>query len=88
MQQTDEIQFDIQNIFSYIETLFNSAKNPTFISHHDLQYLLSDIKDQLRSNPWLNLSANIELDIWSYYKFLKIQAFVLTDTLLSYPLYH
>ena len=46
-----------------------------------LQHLLYDMKDQLRSYPRLNLAKNINSYIWSYYKFLKIQAFVITDTL-------
>ena len=45
----------------------------------NLQYPLFDIKDQLQCHPQLDFPANIESDIWSYYKFLKIQASVLTD---------
>ena len=40
------------------------------------------MKDQLRSQSKLDLPANIKADIWNYYLFLKIQAFVLMDTLL------
>ena len=61
----------------------------TLINLHDLQHLLFDIKDQFQSHPQLDLPAYIKSDIQSYYKFLKIQAFVLTDTLpvtLTIPL--
>ena len=64
---------------------------PMLINLPELQYILYDIRDQLRSHPRLDLPANIESDIWSYYKFLKIQAFVLTDILfvtLTIPLVH
>ena len=40
----------------------------------DSQKLLYGIKDQMRSLPRLNLPANIDTFIWSYYTFLKIQA--------------
>ena len=76
-----QIQFNIQNVYSCIENLFTSTINPTLISSSDLQYLLYGIKDQLQLHPRLYLPANIELDIWNYYKFLKIQAFILMVTL-------
>ena len=49
--------------------------------NQDLTYILYDNKYLLRSHPMLSLSANAESDIWSYYKLLKIQVFVLKDTL-------
>ena len=61
--------------------LSTSTINLTLINLPNLQHLLFDIYDQLQSHSQLDLPANIESDIWSYYKFLKIQAFVLTDTL-------
>ena len=48
-----------------------------------MRQLLYDAKDQLRSHPWLSLPSNSEIDIWNYYKFLKIQAFVLSKTLFG-----
>ena len=45
---------------TYIETLSTSTTNPTLRRLPDLQYLLYDIKDQLRSSPSLDLSANIK----------------------------
>ena len=47
----------------------------------DLQYLLYHMKDQLQPHRRLGLPANIDSDIWSYYKLFKIQAFILIDTL-------
>ena len=84
-------QFNIQKVYSYIETLSTSTTNLTWINPPDLQFLLFDIKNQLRSHPQLDLPANITSDIWRYYKFLKIQAFVLTYALfviLTIPLLH
>ena len=46
-----QIQFSIQNVKSYIETLSTSTINSTLISPPDLQYPLFDIKNQLRSHP-------------------------------------
>ena len=63
--------------------------NPTLINPPDLRYILCDVEVQLRSHPTLDLPANIEPNIWSYYKLLKIQASVLSDTLfvtLTIPL--
>ena len=57
-----QIQFDIQNIYLYIETLSTSTINPTLISLPALQYIF-DIKHQLRSYPQLDLSAIIESNI-------------------------
>ena len=83
-----QIPFKTQNVYSYIETLSISNINQMLINLPDLQYILYDIKDQLRSHFRLDIPANIESDICSDYRFLKIQAFVLTYTLviLSIPL--
>ena len=40
-----QVQFDMQNAYSYIETVSTSKINPTLINPPDLQYLLCDIKD-------------------------------------------
>ena len=37
-----QIQFDIQNVYSYIETLSTSTINPTLINPPGLQYLFFD----------------------------------------------
>ena len=84
-----QIQFDIQNTYVYIETLSSSRINLKLINPPNLQYLLYDIRDQLRSHPRLDLPQNYETDIWSYYTFVMIQAFVLMDTsfvILTIPL--
>ena len=73
--------FDIQNIYSYIENLSTGTINTTLIHPSHLQYLLYNIKDQLRSHPRLALPVNIDSDIRTYYEFLKIQAFISMDTL-------
>ena len=73
------MQSDIQNGYGTLSTI---KINPTLINPPDLQYFLYDTKDQLQSNPRLDLPVEIETSIWRYYKFLKIQTFVLTDTLL------
>ena len=92
-----QIQFDIQNVHLYIETLH-------IVYQHYQQCIKKspkiystwfDIKDQLRSYlisykrpieiiPMVFLPANISSNIWSYYKFLKIQAFVLTDMICHF----
>ena len=77
-----QIQFDIQNISFYIDTLPTIRLNLILINPPDLQHLLYDIKDQLRSHPRLDLTSNINTDIF------KTQAFALMDNLfviLSIP---
>ena len=44
----------------------------------------SDIKYSLQSHPRLDLLANSKSNIWIYYKSLKKQAFVLTDTFCNF----
>ena len=46
-----QIQFDIQNVYSYIEVLLTNTINITLINLPEPQYLLFDIEDQLWLHP-------------------------------------
>ena len=56
--------------------------SPNLIPPTDLRNILNDISKKLITNPKLSLSIHEDADIWSYYQFLKIDAFVHNDMLI------
>ena len=48
----------------------------------DLRSILYDVEIKLKANPKLTLPFVEKADIWSYYQFLKINAFVHCDMLI------
>ena len=65
------------------QTTFRSYKvTPNLIPPADLRSILYDVEIKLKANPKLALPVVVKANVWSYYQFLKINAFVICDMLI------
>ena len=75
----DNLRIDWMKIHEYMLSLATHKITPTLIPPADLKIILTDVETTLRANPKLALPVTEKADIWSYYQFLKINAFVHRD---------
>ena len=78
----DNLRIDLMKIHEYMLSLATHKVTPTLIPPADLRSILTDVETKLRANPKLALPVTEKADIWSYYQFLKINAFVHCDMLI------
>jgi hypothetical protein len=78
----DNLRKDLDHIQEYMTSLATHKVTPNLISPYDLRKILSDVEEKLKANPRLTLPTSQQTDIWSYYQFLKIEAFVQSDMLI------
>ncbi len=76
------LQRDLLKINEYMTSLATHKVTPNLISPYDLRNILRDVEEKLKANPKLMLPVAKEADIWSYYQFMKIEAFVEQDMLI------
>ena len=79
----DNLKIDLKKIHQYMTGLTTHKATPTLIPPADLQDILLNVKNKLKANPKLTLPASEKADIWSYYQFMKINAFVYQDMLIA-----
>jgi len=78
----DNLSLDLIKIHQYMLSLTTHKVTPNLIPPTDLRSILSSVEEKLRMNPKLSLPISQKADIWSYYQFLKINAFVHQDMLI------
>ena len=78
----DNLRIDLMKIHEYMLSLATHKVTPLLIPPADLRSILTDVETKLRANPKLALPVTEKADIWSYYQFLKINAFVHRDMLI------
>jgi len=76
----DNLRMDLVKIEEYMSSLTSHSVTPNLIPPTDLREILQDVVQKLESNPKLALPQ--VTNIWSYYQFLKIDAFVHQDVLI------
>ena len=65
-----------------MSSLTTHKVTPNLIPPTDLKAILMDVQEKFKSNPKLALPKTEATNIWSYYQFLKIDAFVHRDVLI------
>ena len=78
----DNLRIDLSKIHEYMMSLTTHKVTPNLIPPADLQSILLDVENKLKANPKLALPVGEKADIWSYYQFMKINAFVHLDMLI------
>ena len=78
----ENLKEDLGKISEYMTSLTTHKVTPNLIPPTDLRDILQDVSNKLVANPKLTLPVNKNADIWSYYQFLKINAFVHRDMLI------
>ena len=73
---------DLSKVHDYMLSLTTHKVSPNLIPPTDLHEILEDVKTKLIANPKLTLPVHENADIWSYYQFLKIDAFVHQDMII------
>ena len=74
---------DLSKISEYMTSLTSHKVTPNLIPPTNLRDILNDVSKKLVANPKLSLPIHKDADIWSYYQFLKIDAFVYSDMLIT-----
>ena len=70
------LKINLMKIHQYMTGLTTHKVTPTLIPPVDLQDILLNVKNKLKTNPKLALPVSEKADIWSYYQFMKITAFI------------
>ena len=78
----DNLRQDLSKIHEYMTSLTSHKVTPNLIPPSDLREILSDVEEKLKANPKLALPQTEEKKIWSYYQFLKLDAFVHQEMLI------
>ena len=78
----ENLKEDLDKIHEYMMSLTTHKVSPNLIPPTDLRDILDDINRKLIANPRLSLPIHENADIWTYYQFLKIDAFVHRDMLI------
>ncbi len=78
----DNLRVDLTKIQEYMTSLTSHRVTPNLIPPTNLREILEDVVKKLESNPKLTLPVSQDTSIWSYYQFLKIDAFVHKDILI------
>ena len=78
----NDLREDLSKISEYMTSLTSHKVTPNLIPPTDLRDILNDVSKKLIANPKLSLPIHEDADIWSYYQFLKIDAFVYSDMLI------
>ena len=72
----DNLKIDLMKIHQYMTGLTTHKITPTLVPPADLQDILLDVQNKLKTNPKLALPVSDKTDNWSYYQFMKINAFI------------
>ena len=72
----DNLRIDLSKIHEHMTSLTTHKVTPNLIPAADLWSILLGVENKLKANPRLALPIAEKAKIWSYYQFMKINAFV------------
>ena len=73
---------DTESLFEYMRTLASHLLNPMIIPPDILKNILHKIETDIKSHARLKLCEDLETNIWSYYRTIKLTPIVLEDYLM------
>ena len=76
------LQQNVNAIYEYLRVLSSKQVNPLIVPPDALRQILAQIKDDMKSNPRLQLPEDPNVNIWNYYPIMKITPIVMDDFLL------
>ena len=75
------VRIDILSILNQVSVISSQMFTPALLNSLDLIWLLIKLETQLLSYPRLALPQWNGENIWCMYKFMKLQSFMMSDTL-------
>ena len=76
------LQSDTESLFEYMRALASHELNPMIIPPDILKNILHKIETDIKSHARLKLCEDLETNIWSYYRTIKLTPIVLEDYLM------
>ncbi|MDA8043316.1 MAG: hypothetical protein MPJ22_12930, partial [Pirellulales bacterium] len=76
------LQQNVNAVYEYLRVLSSKQVNPLIIPPDALRRVLAQIKDDMKSNPRLQLPEDPNVNIWNYYPIMRITPIVMDDFLL------
>ena len=76
------LQTHVEKVYEYLRVLAVHKINPLILPPENFRDTLGKVKEQMRSNPRLELPHNPETDIWAYYSIVRVTPVVLEDLLI------
>ena len=71
------LQADIESLFEYMRALASQELNPMIIPPDILKNILHKIETDIKSHARLKFCDDLETNIWSYYRTIKLTPRVL-----------
>ena len=76
------LESNVERIYEYLRVLAVHKVNPIILPPESFRWTLNQVKEQMRSNPRLELPHDPQTDIWSYYSIVRVTPVVLKDLLV------
>ena len=76
------LQSDTELLFEYMRALASQELNPMIIPPDILKNILHKIETDIKSHARLKLCEDPEINIWSYYRTIKLTTIILEDYLM------
>ena len=76
------LQQNVKPINGYLRVISGKQVSPLLIPPDELRGVLTNIKDDMRRNPRLQLPEDPNINIWNYYPIMKFTLVVMDDFLL------
>ena len=77
----NSVRIDLLSILDHVLVISSQKLKPTLLNPSDFKLLLTKLKSQLVLHPQLALPQWKGENIWYMYKLMKLQSFMLLDTL-------
>ena len=76
------LQADTESLFEYMRALASQELNPMIIPPDIMKNILHKIETDIKSHARLRLCDDLETNIWSYYRTIKLTPIVLEDYMM------
>ena len=73
---------NVESVCEYMCVLASHQVNPSVLPPEELQNVLVKVKDDMHTNPHLELPEDPNKNIWTYYSIMRISPIVMDDLLL------
>ena len=73
---------NVESVYEYMQVLANHQVNLLVLPPEELRKVLVKVKDDMQTNPRLELPELPNKNIWTYYSIMRITPVVMDDLLL------
>ena len=86
-RSTISLKENVESVYEYMRVLASHQVNPLVVPPEELRKVLVKVKDDMCTNPRLELPEDPNKNIWTYYSIMRISPIVMDDLLLIKTLY-